>query len=159
DQIDRDVNPTRSGLSTAQRAAAVPLAPAAVGPGAPTFSFRGSSYWAQGLSFGLELHYQTPACREGDPRTRTTPDRFCLSVLHPFGGERDAPLVAYLQAFTGVPDERLARADDLREVGLLHLHVGHLVRQQVGEDPPPVVLLGRPLVPLADEVHLHLVRH
>jgi hypothetical protein len=57
DQIDRDINPTRTGLSAAQRAAGVPLAPAAVGPAAPAFSFRGSSYWAQGLGIGLELRY------------------------------------------------------------------------------------------------------
>jgi hypothetical protein len=57
DQIDRDLNPTLTGLSVAQRAAGVPLAPPAVGPAAPAFSFHGSSYWAQGLSLGLEFRY------------------------------------------------------------------------------------------------------
>jgi hypothetical protein len=51
DQIDRVINPTRTGfLST--------LAPAGVmGPLRPGFPGRQTSFWAQGLTFGLELTY------------------------------------------------------------------------------------------------------
>ncbi|TPW02843.1 MAG: signal peptide protein, partial [bacterium] len=51
DQIDRVINPTRTGfLST--------LAPAGVmGPLLPGFPERQTSFWAQGLTFGLELTY------------------------------------------------------------------------------------------------------
>jgi hypothetical protein len=49
-QIDRVINPNQ-----------VPTDPASFGtpggPARPAFSFRDSDFWAQGVSFGLELRY------------------------------------------------------------------------------------------------------
>ncbi|HEV3258853.1 MAG TPA: BBP7 family outer membrane beta-barrel protein [Gemmataceae bacterium] len=50
DEIDHTINPTRTGLATA--GTTVPLDPAR-----PAFDFRSSTFWAQGINAGLELHY------------------------------------------------------------------------------------------------------
>lgn len=55
DQIDHVINSTRTGLAAASRDTAG--GPAASGPAAPTFLFQEASFWAQGLSCGLELQF------------------------------------------------------------------------------------------------------
>jgi hypothetical protein len=55
DQIDRDINATRTGLADAIRS--VGLGTAASGPVAPAFTFHDSSFWAQGIRFGLEVRF------------------------------------------------------------------------------------------------------
>ena len=50
DQMEHGINSTRTGLAAA---AQVP----ATGPVLPSFSFQNSSFWAQGISWGLELRY------------------------------------------------------------------------------------------------------
>lgn len=61
DLINRNINFTRTGVMAAAQAAGIatglgfPAAP--VGPPGPTFTFHDSSYWAQGLNFGLEFRY------------------------------------------------------------------------------------------------------
>jgi hypothetical protein len=55
DQINRNINATQTGLADAIRAAGIGSAP--TGPAQPVFSFHDSSFWAQGISFGLEFRY------------------------------------------------------------------------------------------------------
>jgi hypothetical protein len=51
--IDRNLNPTQIPFNND------PAGPALTptGPTAPTFIFRDSTFWAQGINFGLELRY------------------------------------------------------------------------------------------------------
>jgi hypothetical protein len=55
DQIDRAINTTRTGLADVARAAGT--GPAITGPALPAFGFHDSSFWAQGVSVGLEFRY------------------------------------------------------------------------------------------------------
>jgi len=55
DQMDRVINSTLTGLADAARAAGP--APTATGPAQPGFVSHDSSFWAQGLSVGIELRY------------------------------------------------------------------------------------------------------
>lgn len=55
DQIDRVINSTRTGLAAVSQATAGTPPPS--GPTAPTFAFHDSSFWAQGLTFGLALRF------------------------------------------------------------------------------------------------------
>jgi hypothetical protein len=68
DQIDRDINLTRTSLATASRETvgtgkgpiafgAPGAAPAASGPFAPLFSFNTSGFWAQAIHLGLSLQF------------------------------------------------------------------------------------------------------
>lgn len=50
DQIDRVINPTQAPAITGNPAALV-------GPARPSASIHDSSFWAQGLNFGLEFHF------------------------------------------------------------------------------------------------------
>lgn len=51
DQLNHNINPTRTGVIQA-------IAPAlATGPAEPAFNLRESSFWAQGINFGLEFRY------------------------------------------------------------------------------------------------------
>jgi hypothetical protein len=55
DEIDRVINSTRTGLAAvSQRTAG---GPPPSGPVAPTFAFHDSSFWAQGLTFGMALQF------------------------------------------------------------------------------------------------------
>lgn len=55
DQMDHVINSTRTGLAIASRD--TNGGPAASGPAAPTLFFDEASFWAQGLSCGLELQF------------------------------------------------------------------------------------------------------
>ncbi len=55
DQINRNINTTLTGLANAARATGG--SPAATGPAQPAFPFADSAFWAQGISWGLELQF------------------------------------------------------------------------------------------------------
>jgi len=59
DLIDRNINSTETGLNTTFLKAGIPLGAvgAPVGPTAPNFTFRDTTYWAQGINFGLEFRW------------------------------------------------------------------------------------------------------
>lgn len=68
DQIDRNINSTRTSLADASRATVgtgpgpIPFgkpgpAPAASGPAAPTFHFHESDFWAQGINIGVLVEF------------------------------------------------------------------------------------------------------
>jgi hypothetical protein len=53
-QIDSGINPYRTGVV---QAAQPPIAPPATDPSRPSYSAAQSSFWAQGLTLGVELHF------------------------------------------------------------------------------------------------------
>ena len=53
--INRYINTTRTALADASRASGSGIA--ATGPTGPNFKFNNSDFWAQGISFGLEMNF------------------------------------------------------------------------------------------------------
>src|SRR5277367_731203 len=95
------------------------------------------------------------------PRSRVTQIKGAnaKSVQHSLRSEHDASFVARLQATARIPDDRLAWQNNFRKVGPLHFCSGHLIGQEVGEDPPSAKLFGCAFVPFPDEIHLDPVSH
>ncbi len=57
DLIDHNINITQTGLANALQAAGVPGTAPPIGSPAPNFAFHESSFWAQGINFGLQFRY------------------------------------------------------------------------------------------------------
>jgi hypothetical protein len=57
DQIDRSINVTRTGVADALNAAGLPILGPPTGPPRPAFAVQETSYWAQGINFGVEFRY------------------------------------------------------------------------------------------------------
>jgi hypothetical protein len=56
-QINRNINVSRQAQPSAAAAAGLPTPQQPNGPFEPSFSFHGSSFWAQGVNFGLEFRF------------------------------------------------------------------------------------------------------
>ena len=57
DHFDHNINVSRQAQVSTAAAAGLPVPQQPNGPFSPAFSFRDSSFWAQGLGFGVEFRF------------------------------------------------------------------------------------------------------